>query len=105
MVKPAETLIILTPAFPKNHLETIWLPPQQILVKELKSQFPQLNIIVLSFLYPYTETEYDWHNIKIIPFDGMHKRKLRRLQLWRNIWRKLNESRKAHNVIGILSFW
>src|SRR6266498_3157514 len=100
-----KALVILSPAFPANESETIWLPPQQLLVKELKSQFPQLNIIVLSFLYPHDKSEYNWHNIKVIPFDGMKKRKLKRLWIWMEIWKRLRQIRKQNNLIGILSFW
>ncbi len=81
------------------------MPSQQILVKELKSQFPELNIIVLSFLYPYEKTEYEWQNIKVIAFDGMKYRKLRRLILWRNIWKKLKALKKENGSIYLLSFW
>jgi glycosyltransferase involved in cell wall biosynthesis len=100
-----QTLVILSPAFPANESDTAWLPPQQLLVRELKNQFPQLNIIVLSFLYPYEKKEYTWHDIEVLAFGGMFKRKLNRLWLWRDIWRKLKEIKKRNNVLGIFSFW
>jgi len=105
MNKPLQTLVILTPAFPKNESETGWVPTQQILVRELKKQFPLVNIVVLSFLYPYEKTEYNWHGVNITAFGGINKRKLKRLQLWQNTWKKLREIRKGNNIIGILSFW
>ena len=105
MHKPGETLIILSPAFPLNESETTWLPAQQSLLKELKNQFPSLNIIVLSFLYPYEETVYTWNGIQVIAMGGMNKRKLKRLWLWATVWKKLKKIKKQNNVIGILSFW
>lgn len=105
MGNPEQTLVILSPAFPRNETETSWLPAQQLLVRELKNQHPQLNIIVISFLYPYEKVEYTWYTLKVIAFGGMYKRKLKRLWLWVTIWRKLKKIRKQHNVIGILSFW
>jgi glycosyltransferase involved in cell wall biosynthesis len=105
MSKSEQTLVILTPAFPLNESETSWVPSQQLLVKELKSQFPYLNIIVISFLYPYEKTDYRWNNIKVFAFGGMNKRKFNRILLWRNIWKKLKKLKKENNIIGFLSFW
>ena len=104
MSKP-ETLVVLSPAFPRNASDTAWVPAQQILVKELKNQFPHLEIVVLSFLYPYEKCEYDWNGVKVIAFDGIHKRKLKRLWLWSSIWKKLKELKRKNKVIGIFSFW
>lgn len=105
MNRDAKTLIILTPAFPANESDTAWVPPQQILVKEIRQQFPQLNIIVLSFLYPNEKTEYNWHGVNVIAFDGIKKRKLKRLWLWQNIWKELKKIKGKNNIVGILSFW
>jgi glycosyltransferase involved in cell wall biosynthesis len=105
MNKPEQTLVILSPAFPANESETTWVPAQQLLVKELKDQFPDLNVMVISFLYPYKKSEYYWHDVKVISFGGMYKRRLKRLQLWIKIWKQLNKIKKENHVIGLLSFW
>ena len=105
MNKSEQTLVILSPAFPRYESETAWLPSQQLLVNELKNQFPHLNIIVLSFLYPYEKVEYNWNDVKVVAFGGMHKRKLKRLFLWRSVWKKLKKIKKENRIIGILSFW
>jgi len=105
MGQQAKTLVVLSPAFPKNESETSWLPSQQLLVKNLKNQFPGLDIIVVSFFYPYEKCEYNWHGIKVVAFGGMHKRKLKRVWLWQNIWKELKKIKKRNHLIGILSFW
>jgi len=105
MNQEVKTLVILTPAFPKNESESSWVPSQQLLVKNLKIQFPDLNILVLSFLYPYEKCEYNWHGVKVVAFAGMHQKKLKHLFLWRNIWRELKKAKKQNKIIGILSFW
>jgi hypothetical protein len=46
-----------------------------------------------------------WHNNLVIPFNGMHKKKLPRFLMWVNILRKLAAIRRRHNVIGIFSMW
>jgi len=105
MSNDTKTIVILTPAFPANESETYWVPSQQLFVKALKKNFPELTIIVFSFLYPYHKSVYDWQGIKVISFDGMHQHKIRRLLLFRNIWRTLKKVKKENNVIGLISFW
>jgi glycosyltransferase involved in cell wall biosynthesis len=105
MSNEMKTIVILTPAFPANESESYWVPSQQLFVKALRKNFPELNIIVLSFLYPYHKSEYDWNEIKVNSFDGMHQRKLKRLLLLRTIWQTLKKIKKENNVIGIFSFW
>ncbi len=105
MSNDTKTIVILAPAFPANESESYWVPSQQLFVKTLKKNFPELNIIVLSFLYPYHKSKYSWHGIKVISFDGMHRRKIRRLFLFRSIWQTLKKIKKENNVIGLFSFW
>jgi glycosyltransferase involved in cell wall biosynthesis len=99
------TLVVLTPAFPENEQATYWVPSQQLMVKALKRNFPDLNIIVLSLLYPYQSAPYKWNDIDVFSFDGTHKRKLKRLLLWIRVWKALKKIRRDHNIIGLLSFW
>jgi glycosyltransferase involved in cell wall biosynthesis len=104
-MKNAKTLLVLSPGFPKNESETSWLPSQQLLVKNLKEQFPQLNILVVSFFYPYEKKTYQWNGIDIIAFGGMDKRKLNRIRLWMDIWKQLKKLHQQNELIGLLSFW
>lgn len=99
------TLIILTPGFPENEADSTCLPLQQSFVKMLKESRPQLNVIIVSFQYPFHRSAYTWHNIPVISFGGKNKGGLSRLLLWRKVNRKLEEIRKENNIMGILSFW
>ncbi len=105
MSNETKTIVILTPAFPANESETYWVPSQQLFVKTLKKNFPELNIFVLSFLYPYHKSVYEWHGITVMSFDGMHQRKIKRVFLFMGIWQTLKEIRKENNVVGLFSFW
>jgi glycosyltransferase involved in cell wall biosynthesis len=100
-----KTLVILTPAFPGDESETVWVRPKQLFIKKLQDNFPSLQIIVLSFNYPFHMNEYRWRGIRIISFNGMYTRKLRRLLLWIRVWRKLKRITKDQPVTGIFSFW
>jgi len=101
-----DTLVILTPAFPENEADSNWLPAHHQLVKAIKNQFPEIGIVVLSFLYPHRAARYDWNGIPVVSFDGMERKGYREhLQLWRQIWRELRNIRREHKVIGLFSFW
>jgi glycosyltransferase involved in cell wall biosynthesis len=56
-------------------------------------------------LFPPKKTEYTWHGIKVLSFDGKHLPNIRRLSLFFAIWKALKKIKKENNVIGLLSFW
>jgi len=105
MENEVETLVILTPGFPENEADTSCMPPQQLFVKALKEVCPGLNIVVISFQYPYTENEYQWHGVKVIALGGKNKGRLSRLLTWGKAWQTLRKLNKEHNLMGLLSFW
>lgn len=105
MENKSNTLVILTPAFPARESEDTWVVSQQLFVKTAKKIFPGLHIIVLSFFYPYHDSPYVWNTIPVLPFDGMKKRKLKRVLLWRQIWKKLKIINYENKIVGIFSFW
>ena len=113
-----KTLIILSPGFPADEFDSSCLPAQQALVRSINKIYPQINIIILSFQYPYTIIPYQWFGNTVIPFDGQNKlhsknilslinltQKCKRLIGWIHIWTKLEKIRKQEKVIGLLSFW
>jgi glycosyltransferase involved in cell wall biosynthesis len=100
-----DTLIILTPGFPADEADTTCIPPQQVFVRALKENYPKLQIIVLSFQYPFEEKEYLWHGIKVIAFGGQEKGRARRMLTWFKVWQCLRAIKERHNCLGILSFW
>lgn len=105
MTEKQKTLVVLSPAFPKDETETNWVPSQQLLIKALRKNFPELPIIVIAFLYPDRATTYRWKGVKVISFNGMQERRFRRLLLWKKIWNTLNEIRRKNGIGSILSFW
>jgi glycosyltransferase involved in cell wall biosynthesis len=105
MTSRKDTLLILTPGFPKNEADTACLPPQQVFVKALARQFPHLSVVVLAFQYPFMKGRYEWSDIDVISFGGEEKGGLSRLLLWRRVYKKLNQLNRENKIIGILSFW
>jgi glycosyltransferase involved in cell wall biosynthesis len=99
------TLVILSPGFPKDEEDSTCLTSQQNFVKALNKKYPSLQVIIVSFQYPFTTTEYSWFGNRVIPFNGWKKGKLLRLLAWRRVWRALQNIHKQNQVIGLLGFW
>src|ERR1700712_2800059 len=96
-----KTLVILTPGFPENEEDSTCLPAQQIFVKALKNSFPSIQVLVLSFQYPFNTHPYFWNGIGVIPFNGKNKGKLTRLRVWISAFLQLKKTAKEKNVIGV----
>ncbi|HEY0680618.1 MAG TPA: glycosyltransferase family 4 protein [Chitinophagaceae bacterium] len=105
MQPESKTLIILSPGFPENEEDTTCLPAQQLFVRHLQQNFPEIRIIVLSFQYPFKETTYQWNGVTVISFNGRNRGGLKRLLLWKRVWVKLNALKKTNAVLGLFSFW
>ena len=100
-----ELLIILSPGFPESEADSTCLPMQQQFVRALKEMHPDLNIVVLTFQYPYHQKEYDWFEIKVIPFGGRNKGGLQKLLLRRKINSTLRKLHGRFKIAGLFSFW
>lgn len=105
MVANTDILIILSPGFPKDELDTTCLPAQQSFVRSLQNNYPSLKIIVLSFQYPFSTSTYYWNGIEVIPFGGQDRGNIQRLLTWFRVWKKLKALHKNYNIIGLFSFW
>lgn len=100
-----DTLVILTPGFPQSEADTTCLPMQQQLIKTLKENYPRLNIVILSFQYPYFKKRYKWFGTTVTSFNGKNKGGVSRLLLRPALNARLKEISKNNKIAGILSFW
>jgi glycosyltransferase involved in cell wall biosynthesis len=98
-------LIILTPGFPANEDDSTCVPPQQIFVKALKEAAPLLDVIVLTFQYPFFSGEYQWHGVTVCAFGSKNNNRLSFGLARIRVWRKLEQLNKTHAITGLLSFW
>lgn len=105
MENKLETLVILTPGFPKNEGDSTCIPALQVFVKALKEICPGLNIVVLTFQYPFIESEYQWNGIKVLSIGGKNKGGFFHIITWIKVWNALKKLNKEYNLIGLLSFW
>lgn len=100
-----QVLVILTPGFPENDLDTSCLPFLQSLIRTINKDFSFIKIIVLSFQYPFTSGEYLWNDNTVFSFAGRNKGKFSRRLLWFRVWRKLKKIKNENNLIGLFSLW
>lgn len=100
-----KTLIILTPGWAQSEADTNCLPMQQNLVRAIKRNVPWIDIIILSFHYPFFKKTYRWHDVKVISFGGKNKGGLLKLLLRQRTNAALKKINNETKVIGILSFW
>ncbi|MDB5130548.1 MAG: hypothetical protein JWR02_297 [Mucilaginibacter sp.] len=105
MKSKQETLIILSPGFPKDEADSTCIPALQVFVKGLKEICPGLDVVVLAFQYPFQKGEYQWHGIKVISIGGKNKGGLFHLATWIRAWVILRKLNKTRHLIGLLSFW
>lgn len=105
MTELKKTLVILSPGFPENEADSTCIPPQQVFVRNLKLQYPDLNIVVLAFEYPFHSCTYQWNNVSVIAFGGANKGGLPRLNNWRRVRLEVKRLNKTYPLIGLLSFW
>ncbi len=100
-----DTLLILTPGFPKNESDSTCLPFQQSLISTIQKKRPGLQLVILSFQYPFLESEYIWQGITVKSFGGKNKGGIQRRLLWRKIKKELRKLQQQHAIAGLLSFW
>jgi glycosyltransferase involved in cell wall biosynthesis len=100
-----KTLVILTPGFPVSETDTTCLPMQQSFVRGLNKYFPELNIVVLSFQYPYYNREYSWYGNMVLSFNGRNRGGPAKLLLRKKIFSCLKQIHRRYSIVGLLSFW
>jgi glycosyltransferase involved in cell wall biosynthesis len=100
-----ETLVILTPGFPESEADTTCLPMQQQFIRATKELYPQIEIVIIAFQYPYHQNEYKWFGIKVIPFGGRNKGGFSKLLLRNKIKSTLKKLYRENRIAGLFSFW
>lgn len=103
MTKPA--LILLSPGFPKDEQDTACLPAFQQFALSVQEEFPQYQLIILSFQYPFEARRYQWKGIEVIALGGKNRNKLFRVLTWMAARRALQEIYERQQVIGLISLW
>lgn len=105
MKAKAPVIIVITPGFPANEEDSTCLPAQQNFIRAVNENFSEVEVIILSFQYPFTKAVYQWHGNTVMAFGGKNKGNLSRFIIWKRVWQQLKIIHKEKNIIGLLSFW
>lgn len=97
--------VIVTPGFPANEEDTTCLPAFQQFALSLKKKYPLIQIIVLTFQYPFEEKEYKWNGIKVIALGGKNRGNFRKLLLWVKATFILKSIARENKIVGLISLW
>lgn len=100
-----KAFLILTPGFAESESDTTCLPMQQQLVRMITKMYPDIEVIILSFQYPYVEKVYQWFGVSVYSFNGKNKGGVFRLLLRKKVNAVLKKINEEKRVVGLLSFW
>lgn len=99
------TFVILTPGFPENEEDSTCLPAFQQFALSLQKLYPQYELVVITFQYPFKKREYVWNEIRVIALGGNNRPLLSRFLIWIQAYRALKQLKKETQIIGLLSLW
>jgi glycosyltransferase involved in cell wall biosynthesis len=105
MSSTQKAFIVLTPGFAASEADANCLPMQQSFVKSLSKLCPDVNIIVLTFQYPFLGKTYQWFDATVISFNGRNRGGVSKILLRRRVMRSLKKIHEAQQIVGMLSFW
>jgi 1,2-diacylglycerol 3-alpha-glucosyltransferase len=97
-------IVLLTPGFAADASDTAAIPSLQLYAKSISSHYPELNIKVITFHYPFYRGTYLWNGIRVYSFAG-RGRKWNKPFLWINILILLFRLRRSDGVSVVHAFW
>ncbi len=100
----ATHILYLVPGFPKDENDFNCIPPLQEFLSKFRSEFPLINISVISFQYPYQHETYNWKGITINPLGG-NNLKFKKPFVWLKAIREAKKIHKTNPVDVVHSLW
>lgn len=99
------TVIVVTPGFPKDEQDTTCLPAFQQFALALKHNFSDIKFIFISLQYPFKKELYTWNGIEVHAIGGKNKKHIFGLRTKRLALQKLSELKETSNIKGLISLW
>lgn len=100
-----KAFVILTPGFAASEGDCTCLPMQQQLVRMIAKMYADIDVVILSFQYPYIEKMYHWFGAAVYSFNGKNKGGVPRLLLRKKVNTVLKKINEEKQIVGLLSFW
>ena len=95
-------IALITPGFPADEGDTPCIPALQDYVIELRRQFPDTRLHVVTQRYPDRRGSYHWHGIPVDPIGARHTRASRAAATWYSLARA---ARRHGAFTAVHSFW
>lgn len=103
-MKSGTKIIVLTPGFSADEMDTTTVPSLQMYFRNLKAYYPDIDLKIITFHYPARSEVYYWQDFRVIPAGGRHKRG-GRIFLWLRVLYQLFRIKKESGIELIHSFW
>jgi glycosyltransferase involved in cell wall biosynthesis len=103
-MKSGSHILYITPGFPKDEDDFLCIPPLQEFLIKFKSTYPETQISVIAFQYPYEKKEYDWNGIKVYSLAGRNNI-FKKLIIWQRAIELAKQIDKIKSINVIHSFW
>jgi glycosyltransferase involved in cell wall biosynthesis len=97
-------VLILTPGFPENELDTTCVPYLQDYILALADAIGNENIKVITIQYPFTQEVYLWNGIEVFPSGGRNKKSFTYYFTLRRTNKRVAQLFKKNKYI-IHAFW
>lgn len=104
MNKKKKAVVLLVPGFPANENDTTCIPPLQKFCLSFSRICPDIELVVISFQYPFKKQSYTWNRIKVYSLGGRDS-KYNRLFIWLAVFMRFLKIRQTYDVSVINSFW
>ncbi len=104
-MKTNRTIVLLTPGFPENEQDTTCTTFLQDYVLSFKQLYPEIDLKIISFQYPFNKGDYKWNSISVYSAGGRNTKYFNRLLTWMRVWRQLSKINKETKIITLHSFW
>ena len=103
-MKSPINIVLLTPGFAADEMDTTAIPSLQLYTQCLTSQHTELNLQILAFQYPYHSGKYTWKGIPVYSAAGKGY-KWNRIFTWIKILWVLKRIHKSSGIDLVHAFW
>lgn len=97
-------LVILTPGFAADEDDTTAIPSLQLLIGNMRSLYPGINIYIIAFHYPFRSGLYEWKGIPVFAAGGARWKPFK-LFLWARIILHLLKLKRERGIDILHAFW
>jgi glycosyltransferase involved in cell wall biosynthesis len=104
MAEKKKNVVLLTPGFPENEKDTTCIPFLQQYVRSFISLYPDIELRVIAFQYPFKKGYYKWNGVSVYCAGGKGAL-YSRLFVWRNVLKELKRIQKQNDIAVIHSCW